>query len=113
MSVQIIKDSSGRPEYVVLPIRVYEALSEQIKDELAGLESEADRSNDYEPFNPADYVQNPAALARLRAGAKQMDLARAMGVSQAYVSKLEHAERVTPKALERVHVALKALRAST
>ena len=62
----------------------------------------------YEPFDPADFVQNPVALARMRAGVKQVELAKRMDVSQAYVSKLEHADTISEKALKRVQEALKA-----
>ena len=39
MSLQMIKDVQGKDEYVLLPISVYEALRDQIEDELAGLEA--------------------------------------------------------------------------
>lgn len=60
------------------------------------------------PFDPADYVSNPVALARMRAGVKQVELARRMGVSQAYVSKLEGAKRVSKEALAKALEALEA-----
>lgn len=61
----------------------------------------------YEPFDPADFVKNPVALARMKAGIKQIELARRMGVSQAYISKLEHADTVAENALTRVLNVLK------
>ncbi|HIC73956.1 MAG TPA: XRE family transcriptional regulator, partial [Candidatus Marinimicrobia bacterium] len=53
-------------------------------------------------FDFADHVRNPVHLARLRAGVTQKELAQKMGVSQAYVSKLERSEHVTPKAMKKV-----------
>jgi len=112
MSVQIIRDRRGKPEYVVLPAAVYDALKEQIDDELAGLEAWAEREDDYVPFDPGDYLKNPVAVARLRAGLQQKPLAAAMGVTQAYLSKLERSERVTAQARAKVNEAIKRLKAS-
>lgn len=110
MSIQIIKDCKGKPEYVLLPVRVYKALQSEIEEELAGLKTDAGDIDEYESFDPADYIDNPVAIERMRAAIKQKDLANAMGVSQAYISKLESTKRVTPEALERVRTALKRLR---
>ena len=66
-------------------------------------------NEDYERFDPADYVDNPVALARIQAGITQEDLAKLMGVTQAYVSKIESQNKVTAKLLNKVHVALKGL----
>ncbi|HEV2009102.1 MAG TPA: hypothetical protein VGQ88_10315, partial [Burkholderiales bacterium] len=41
---------AGKPEYVLIPVAVYDALSDEIEDELAGLEAAADKSADYAPF---------------------------------------------------------------
>ena len=107
MNLQIIKGMDGKEEYVLLPVQVFKALQEQIEDELIGLGIEAGQQEEYDPFDPADYVQNPIALARMKAGIKQIDLANRMGVSQAYISKLEHAEVVSDNNLNRVRKALK------
>jgi len=106
MTLQKIKGLNGKDEYILLPVAVYRALRDEIEEELAGLEAYADHKDDYVPFNPADYVKNPAALARLRAGIKQVELARRLGVSQAYLSKVERAEKVGGKLLSRIHAAL-------
>ena len=45
------------------------------------------RNDDYVPFVLEDYVDNPVALARIKAKITQAELARRMDVSQAYVSK--------------------------
>lgn len=107
MNLQIIRGMNGKEEYVLLPVEVYKILQEQIEEELIGLGIEAGQAEDYESFNPADYVQNPVALARMKVGIKQVELARRMGVSQAYISKLEHTEEVTENMLKRVHDALR------
>ena len=60
----------------------------------------------YQPFQLEDYVDNPAALARIKARVSQSDLVRRLGVSQSYIYKIERQERVTPKLLARVSRAL-------
>ena len=107
MNLQVIKNVDGQDEYVLLPVGVYESLREQIEDELSVLDIKKGQEDDYQTFDPADFIQNPVALSRMKAGVKQVDLARKMDVSQAYVSKLEHAETVSEAALERVLEALK------
>ena len=93
MSLQIIKSINGEVEYVLLPVSVYEALHEQIDAKLKKLE----QNNDYLPFNPAEYVENPIALARIKAGLTQNQLAKLLNVTQAYVSKIERQKKVTLK----------------
>ena len=107
MNLQVIKGIDGQDEYVLLPVGVYEALRGRIEAELSELEIHKGQEEEYEPFDPADFVQNPVALARMKAGVKQVELARRMDVSQAYVSKLEHSETVSATALKRVQNALK------
>lgn len=107
MTLQTIKSLDGRDEYVLLPVAVYHALKAEIEDELAGLEAQAAQADDYAPFDPADYVRNPVALMRLRAGIKQKELARRLGVSQPYLSKMEAAEKVSSELLARVEAALR------
>lgn len=55
---------------------------------------------------PEDYVTNPIALAHIKAHVTQQVLAERMGVSQAYVSKLESQSKVTVKGIEKVTAAL-------
>jgi ribosome-binding protein aMBF1 (putative translation factor) len=101
MSVNIIKSLDGE-EYVLLPVRVYRALRKSIEKKLA----EKDDA-DYVPFELEDYVDNPVALARIKANLTQGELAQRMNVSQAYISKVERQDKVTAKLLERVKKALK------
>ena len=64
LSIQVIKSLAGEPEYVLIPIAVYNALREEIEDEIAGLEAMMEKDEQYVPFRPEDYVTNPIALAR-------------------------------------------------
>jgi ribosome-binding protein aMBF1 (putative translation factor) len=86
----------------LLPISVYHALHEAIDLRLKKSESK----NDYVPFELADYVDNPIALARIHAGITQEALAKRMDVSQAYISKIEGQAVVTTKLLSKVKKAL-------
>lgn len=61
---------------------------------------------DYVTFDPADYVDNPIALARIKAGITQEELAKRMKVTQAYISKIEAQDKVTAKMLQKVKKAL-------
>lgn len=62
---------------------------------------------DYELFNLQDYVQNPIALARIRAHVTQETLASQLNVTQAYISKTEHQENVSPRILNKMLKAIK------
>ena len=107
MTLQTIKSIDGKDEYVLLPVTVYKVLKEKIEDELAGLEATTEKGEEYLPFVLEDYVDNPAALARMKAHMTQKELARRLGVTQAYISKIERQERVTPQLLARIEAALK------
>lgn len=102
MRLQIIKSVEGKDEYVLIPIHVYRALQEEIEEELSELSSKSE----YVPFHPEDYVDNPIALARIKAHITQEELAKRMKVSQAYISKLEGQSSVTPKVLSKVRTVL-------
>lgn len=104
MTLQKIKSIQGKDEYVLLPMAVYRVLKDQIEKELAACEASQDET--YEPFVLEDYVDNPIALARIKAGITQEQLAQRLGVSQAYVSQIERRNNVTNKMLERVHSAI-------
>ena len=58
------------------------------------------------PFDVSRYISNPVKAARIKAALSQEELAIRMGVSQAYVSKLEKARKVSPKVLHQVSLAL-------
>lgn len=101
MTLQKIKSLNGKDEYVLLPVAVYRALRKEIESKLEG-----DDAGDYEPFAVEDYVDNPVALARIKARMTQKELAKRMKVSQAYISKIESQAKVTPKILLKVRTAL-------
>ncbi len=107
LNLQIIKSISGKPEFVLIPVAVYNALRDQIEDEVAGLEAAADKGGASVPFALEDYVDSPVALARIKANVTQKQLAKRLGVTQAYISKVEHQSKVTPKLLAKVKAALK------
>ena len=102
MSLQVIKSVDGKDEYVLLPIAVYHALREQITERVTELRNK----NQYVSFDPANYVDNPVALARVQAGMTQEELARRMNVSQAYISKIETQQKPTAKMLQKVKLAI-------
>lgn len=103
MNLQTIKSMDGKVEYVLLPVAAYHALRRQITEQL---KKHSQENEDYEVFDPADYIDNPIALARIQAGITQEALAKLMGVTQAYVSKIESQDKVTPKLLNKVGIAL-------
>ena len=98
MNLQTIKSMDGKVEYVLLPIAAYQALRHQITEQL----KQAHEEQEYEVFDPADYIDNPVALARIQAGITQEELAKLMSVTQAYVSKIENQEKVTAKMMQKV-----------
>jgi DNA-binding XRE family transcriptional regulator len=103
MNLQTIKSMDGKVEYVLLPVAAYHALRYQITEQL----KHSQENEDYEVFDPADYIDNPVALARIQVGITQEELAKLMCVTQAYVSKIESQAQVTPKLLNKVYAALK------
>ena len=105
MSLQVIHSIHGIPEFVLLPMSTFEKLPAQLKAELS-----EKLSTDYEPFILEEYIQNPVALARMKAQVTQKALAKAMHVSQAYISQLEIQKAVTPKTLDKVLAALSAIK---
>ena len=102
MNLQTIKSLDGKVEYVLLPVAAYHALRRQITEQL----KHAQENEDYEVFDPSDYIDNPVALARIQAGITQEELAKLMNVTQAYVSKIENQEKVTPKMMQKVTKAI-------
>jgi DNA-binding XRE family transcriptional regulator len=110
MTLQKIRSLDGKDEYVLLPISVYRTLRAEINSQIAGRKTTRSKTADYVPFELEDYVDNPIALARIRARLTQAELAKRMSVTQAYISKIEAQDRVSSKVLEKAQVAL-ALRA--
>lgn len=106
MTLQKIKSIHGKDEYVLLPVAIYRVLKDQIEKELAACEISQSAKQAYEPFILEDYVDNPVALARIKAAITQEQLAQRLGVSQAYISQIERRGNITNKMLERVRIAI-------
>jgi ribosome-binding protein aMBF1 (putative translation factor) len=102
MNLQTIKSIDGKVEYVLLPITAYNALSQELIEQLKNFHDH----EDYELFDPADYVDNPVALARIEAGITQKELAKRMHVTQAYVSKIEGQSKPSLKTIKKVELAI-------
>jgi ribosome-binding protein aMBF1 (putative translation factor) len=102
MTLQIIKSTDGKNEYVLLPFSIYRKLHDEIEATL----KKSSHEESYVPFDPADYVDNPIALARIKRGITQKELAAHMKVTQAYISKIERQENVTAKLLNKVNAVL-------
>lgn len=103
--LQIIKSTDGKDEYVLLPIAVYYALEKTIGNKLVELDK-LKNEDEYVLFDPADYVDNPVALARIDAGITRGELAKRLGLSNSYVGKIERSSKVTDKMLTRVKAVL-------
>ncbi len=102
MSIQTIKSADGK-DYVLVPADVYQALRREIEGKIAESTTVDDG---YVPFVVEDYVSNSVSLARIHAGVTQKELARRLGVTQAYISKVEAQDKVTAKLLARVRSVL-------
>ena len=104
--LQVIKSIDGKDEYVLLPLAVYHALQQAIENKLAELNPSVDNEDEYVPFDPADYVENSVALARINAGISREELASRLGVSSSYIGRIEGRAKVTDKMLARVEAIL-------
>ncbi len=62
--------------------------------------------NEYVPFIVEDFIKNPVALARIKAGMTQKELASLMGDTQRYISQLENSTNVSAEAMLKVTNAL-------
>ena len=97
----MIKSITGKDEYVLLPVSAYQILKKQIDKVL---------TTEYDKFELQDYVQNPIALARIHAHLTQEELAQALQVTQAYISKVENQKQVSSKLLNKMTNAIKDLK---
>lgn len=96
MHLRMIHSPQGQPEFVLLPVQIYYELRKLIDKKMQEGESE------YVPFVLENYISNPVALARIKANFTQEELAKALDVTQAYVSKIERQKKVTAKTLKKV-----------
>lgn len=93
MNLQRIKSINGENEYVLVPYGTYEVLKKQIHKLL---------DEDYVEFKLEKFIENPVALARIKAGLTQEELAERLGVSQAYISKIENQSKTPLKLIEKI-----------
>jgi DNA-binding XRE family transcriptional regulator len=101
--LQTIKNTSGSPEYVLLPVAVYKNLKENIDQMVVQCASQ----EDYVDFNPSDFIKNKIALARMKGKITQKSLAKHLNVSQAYISKIENDEyKVTDTLFRKINSAI-------
>ncbi len=105
MKLQTIKSPEGKDEYVLLPVNAYLRLRSEI-DHVLKIDKPTTKG-EYIDFDPANYVSNPIALARINAGLSQAELAARAGVTQSYVSKIERQELVSPKVILKFNAAFK------
>ena len=109
MKIQIIKENN-QPKFAVVPWEIFVRFRDDIEDEVLAAEAKRVLADPVEgklvPFDVARYISNPVKAARIKAELSQTELALRMGVSQAYVSKLEKARKVSPKVLQQVAQAL-------
>ena len=105
MTLQTIRTLDGS-DYVLLPLPVYKRLKPYIQAALQQREGD----EEYEPFELEHYIDNPVALARIKAGLTQEELAARMGVTQPYVAKLERQVKATAKTMAKVNQAIRTKR---
>jgi ribosome-binding protein aMBF1 (putative translation factor) len=106
----------GGQRFVLLPIEAYTQLEPQISALMRQSKPAArarriavktpsktkTTSSDYAAFVLDEYVSNPVALARIKAGLTQAELAKRLAVSQPYIAKLEAQGRVSVQKLDGV-----------
>ena len=92
--------NKGKPAFVVIPYDDYVALS--------GARARRARGKDeFVPFVLSEYIQNPIRVMRVEAGLNQSQLAKRLGVSQGYVSRIEGRNfKVSDRLLSRAKAAL-------
>jgi len=90
MEYQTIKEN-GKVKFVVLPIKSFRALLDQLEDK-SDLQAIREASSEplYEQQEAESYIfMNPVKRERLDRGWTQQELARRLGVKQATVAKWE------------------------
>ncbi len=68
-------------------------------------------NDEFTPFVLSEYIKNPVRVMRIEAGLNQAQLARRLGVTQGYISRIEGRNYpVSEKLLKRVNDVLKVAR---
>ena len=70
------------------------------------IEALLEDEEEYIPFEPANYIENSVALARIKAHITREELAQRLGISKGYIAKIERSTSVTDKMLARVKAVL-------
>lgn len=107
MNTQILyhPQKQQQPEFAVIPWSEYQRLCKQAAEQITRPADESD--NDYLDFDLAHYITNPIRRLRVKAGCTQSHIAKTLGVSQAYIAKIEHEDyQPTPELIERIKSAL-------
>ncbi len=104
MSIQVVKKKK-KADYVIIPYDEFLTYADEDLIDAAYIQDILSDPEEGEiiDFNFSDYVDNPVQLRRLKAGISQKELAKKMGVTQAYISKLERTNLVSAKALKKVN----------
>ncbi|AOR63593.1 helix-turn-helix domain-containing protein [Pectobacterium wasabiae] len=96
MSIQVIRDKSGKPEYAVVPYELYQKLIENADDPALYESIPYDRSAEDDVSIPhkvvSIHIDQDVSLQtawRIFRGFSQQEVATALGMTQAAVSQLE------------------------
>jgi len=96
--------NKGKPAFVVLPYDDYMALTGDKGKRMPG-------DDEFVPFMLNDYIKNPVRVMRIEAGLNQAKLAKRLGVTQGYISRIENRNyKASDTLLKRVRDALKGAR---
>ena len=72
MKLQTIRSINGADEYILVPAKVYKRLDVNTRRAITRASRRVNANDQYHVFNPAEYVDQPVVLARLRAGVRSI-----------------------------------------
>lgn len=90
--LQVIKGTDGAPEYVLVPVDLYEDMAEAFAAERAALADARDTMDDALPMDMIEALlagENPIAVWRKHRGLSQQELADRVGVAQSNIARAE------------------------
>ncbi len=91
--------NNDKPVFVVLPYKDYLAMT--------GQQTLSPDKPEFVPFVLSEYIKNPIRLKRIEAGLNQKELAKLLGVTQGYISRIESRDFQVPSLLlEKVKTAI-------
>ena len=79
--------NNDKPAFVVLPYKDYLVLT--------GQQNLGDKP-EFVPFVLSEYIKNPVRLKRIESGLNQKELAKLLGVTQGYISRIESRDFQVP-----------------